>query len=223
MLWEKFSRRVRQKTLLPLLRQCFDLELGDLSSFETEFQKLFIGAESGIPQGGVLSPMLANFYLYEFDRAMLKRGFRLVRYADDFVVMCESAERARRAHHVSKVQLERLGLKIHELDAPDTKSRFGDFAKEGLNFVGVRFDGKDIYPAQKVVDRFKLKVADVLKPTSGKSLFATLQKLRNLLCGWGNCFRSMKVNETYLSLDSLRQTAGGSVPQLCRRTAHGQE
>src|SRR5271165_2088373 len=81
-LWERFSKRIRHKSLLPLIRQCFDLELGNLHDLETEDQQLFEGADSGIPQGGVLSPMLANFYLYEFDRKVTNTGFNLVRYAD---------------------------------------------------------------------------------------------------------------------------------------------
>jgi RNA-directed DNA polymerase len=200
-LWAMFSRKVRHKTLLRLLRQCFDLELQDLDSFTPEFQKLFVGADSGIPQGGVLSPMLANFYLYEFDRRMLDRGFNLVRYADDFVVMCESKERAIQAHDSAKTILETLGLQIHALDAPNSKSRIDYFSKHGLMFLGVMFEGKEVYPATKVVERFQAKVKEALKPASGDSLFRTLQKLTNLINGWGKCYCSMKVMDIYLRLD----------------------
>lgn len=206
-LWTMFSRRVRHKSLLPLLRQCFDLELEDLHGHETEFQELFFGADSGIPQGGVLSPMLANFYLYEFDRRMLQHGFDLVRYADDFVVMCESTEQARQAHDCAKVTLKTLNLEIHALDEPGSKSRIGNFAKDGLMFLGVMFEGKDIFPASKVVKRFKSKIEEVLKPSSGDSLFKTLQKLTNLINGWGKCYRSMRVLEVYLRLDEFIKTS----------------
>jgi RNA-directed DNA polymerase len=202
-LWKMFSRHVRQKSLLPLLRQCFNLELEDLQSHQTEFQELFFGADSGIPQGGVLSPMLANFYLYEFDRRMLQHGFNLIRYADDFVVMCETLERARQAHDLSKDALKALNLEIHALDAPGSKSRLGNFSKEGLMFLGVRFEGQEIFPADKVVKRFKSKVEEVLKPTSGVSLFKTLQKLTNLINGWGKCYKSMRVRDIYLKLDEF--------------------
>jgi RNA-directed DNA polymerase len=200
-LWVMFSRKVRHKSLLRLLRQCFDLELQDLDSFTPEFQKLFVGADSGIPQGGVLSPMLANFYLHEFDRRMLERGFNLVRYADDFVVMCESEERACQAHDSAKVILETLGLKIHALDEPHSKSKIGYFSKHGLMFLGVMFEGKEVFPAKKAVERFKAKVQEVLTPGTGDSLFRTLQKLTNLINGWGKCYRSMRVMEIYLRLD----------------------
>ena len=202
-LWTMFSREVRHRSLLPLLRQCFNLELEDLRSHQTEFQELFFGADSGIPQGGVLSPMLANFYLHEFDRRMLRRGFNLVRYADDFVVMCENPERAQLAHTLSRDILGALNLGIHALDAPGSKSRIGNFSKEGLLFLGVRFEGQETFPASKVVNRFKGKVEEILKPASGDSLFRTLQKLTNLINGWGKCYRGMRVLDIYMLLDAF--------------------
>lgn len=201
-LWTKFSRRVRQRSLLPLLRQSFDLELGNLESFKTELQELFASANSGIPQGGVLSPMLANFYLYEFDRAMMRKEFKLVRYADDFVVMCESLERAKQAHKEGKALLHSVGLCIHEL-GPDSKTRLGEFTKDGLIFLGIRFEGKEVFPTSKAVGKFKTKVEETLTSSSGNSLFKTLQKLTNLINGWGNCYKKMKVGKTYLELDSF--------------------
>jgi RNA-directed DNA polymerase len=202
-LWSMFSQRVRQRSILPLLWQCFNLELEDLKSHETDFQKLFLGTDSGIPQGGVLSPMLANFYLHEFDRRMLERGFNLVRYADDFVVMCESELAAQQAHDFAKKILKMLGLDIHSLDAVDSKSRIGNFAKDHLIFLGVRFEGKEVLPAVKVIHRFKTKVEEVLKPGSGVSLFKTLQQLTNLINGWGQFYKTMRVKDTYMQLDEF--------------------
>lgn len=200
-LWRMFRRRIKHRTLLPLLEHCFNMELQDLESYKPEFQDLFVGAGSGIPQGGVLSPMLANFYLYEFDRRMLQQGFHLVRYADDFVVLCDSAQRASQAHHFAKDALKTLHLNIHDLEAADSKSRIGFFPKDALTFLGVRFEGHEIYPSGKVVKRFKEKIDEVLKPESGVNLFKTLQRLSNLINGWGKCYRAMRVLDTYRDLD----------------------
>jgi RNA-directed DNA polymerase len=187
---------------LPLLKQCFEQELDNLEAFQIEYEKLFAGATAGIPQGGVLSPMLANFYLHEFDGAVTERGFELIRYADDFVVMCKTQEQAGRAHVLCKTLLEGLGLRIHALDEPKSKSRFGYFSKDGLNFVGVRFEGSITTPDPKVIPRFKEKVSLVLKPHSGDSLAKTLQSLKNLITGWGNGYKAMRVQQTYLELDT---------------------
>jgi RNA-directed DNA polymerase len=202
-LWQMFSGHIRHRSLLPLLQQCFTLELENLQDHTTEFQDLFLGADSGIPQGGVLSPMLANFYLHEFDRRMLQRGFNLVRYADDFVVMCGTEEQARQVHRFSENALRTLNLRIHPLNAPDSKSRIGNFSKDGLQFLGIRFEGQAIFPAKKVVKRFESKVEEVLKPASGDSLFKTLQKLTNLINGWGKCYKAMRVMDVYLRLDAF--------------------
>jgi RNA-directed DNA polymerase len=202
-LWQMFSDRVRQKSLLPLLHQCFNLELEDLENHEAEFQDLFAHADSGIPQGGVLSPMLANFYLYHFDRRMLAAGFNLIRYADDFVVLCDSREAALRAHDFCKNTLKSLNLDIHALGDPDSKSRIGDFSKDGLTFLGLRFERKEVFPTRKVVERFKSKVDDILRPDTGVTLFKTLQRLTNLTNGWGKCYRSMRVSDVFLELDSF--------------------
>ena len=201
-LWTKFAKQVRHRSLLPILKQCFEQELDNLEAFQLEYEKLFAGATAGIPQGGVLSPMLANFYLHEFDRAVTEKGFELIRYADDFVVMCKTREQAERAHVLCKTLLEGLGLQIHALDDPKSKSRFGHFSKDGLNFVGVRFEGSIATPDPKVIPRFKEKVSLVLKPHSGDSLAKTLQSLKNLITGWGNGYKAMRVQQTYLELDA---------------------
>jgi hypothetical protein len=116
--------------------------------------------------------------------------------------MCESAERAKEAHDVSKALLKSLGLDIHQL-GPESKSRIGEFTKHGLVFLGIRFEGKDVYPTAKAVAKFRDKIEETLLPTSGDSLFKTLQKLTNLINGWGNCYRKMKVGQTYLDLDNF--------------------
>ena len=201
-LWTKFAKQIRHRSLLPILKQCFEQELDNLEAFQLEYEKLFAGATTGIPQGGVLSPMLANFYLHEFDRAVTEKGFELIRYADDFVVMCKTREQAERAHVLCKTLLEGLGLRIHALDEPKSKSRFGYFSKDGLNFVGVRFEGSITTPDPKVIPRFKEKVSLVLKPHSGDSLAKTLQSLKNLITGWGNGYKAMRVQQTYLELDT---------------------
>ena len=202
-LWSMFSAQVRHKSLLPLLRQCFNLELENLESHKTEFQELFFGADSGIPQGGVLSPMLANFYLHEFDRRMLARGFNLVRYADDFVVMCDTEEKARQAHAFSRVALQTLNLHIHALDVAGSKSKIGYFPKDGLLFLGIRFEGQQVFPASKAINRFESKVQEILDAKSGDSLFKTLQRLTNLINGWGKCYRTMRVVDIYQRQDEF--------------------
>jgi RNA-directed DNA polymerase len=87
--------------------------------------------KTGLPQGSVISPALANLYLDEFDDAMLKNGMRLVRYADDFVVLCKDREKAEQAAKLTDEILDRMGL---ELDESDIRS-----FEDGFRFLGVTF------------------------------------------------------------------------------------
>jgi RNA-directed DNA polymerase len=134
---------------------------------------------------------------------MLERKFNLIRYADDFVVMCDSEQRAREAYAFARQTLGTLGLKIHDLEAPDSKSKIGNFGKDHLIFLGVRFEGQEVVPSDKVVKRFKAKISEVLQLESGNSLFKTLQRLTNLINGWGKCYKMMRVLPIYLQLDEF--------------------
>lgn len=154
--------------------------------------------------------MLANFYLHEFDSTVTANGFELIRYADDFVVFCRTRGDAERAHVLCRTLLEDLGLRIHTLGEPKSKTRFGYFTKEGLNFVGVRFEGRVTIPDPKAIPLFKEKVSLILKPHSGDSLMRTLQRLKNLITGWGNGYKMMRVQNTYLELDAYIKE------QVCR-------
>jgi RNA-directed DNA polymerase len=200
LLWRRFAKHVRHRSLLPLIRQCFDLEVGDIDFLKTEDQELFTGSDSGIPQGGCLSPMLANFYLFDFDKALTGSGFGLVRYADDFLVMCESRERAECAYELCSAKLNDLGLKIHPLGS--AKTTIGEFSK-GLNFLGLHFMDGQVFPAEKSKNRFRAKIEETLKPHSGVSLPRTLQKLSNLIRGWGKYYSGMQVGKSYPALDEF--------------------
>lgn len=92
-----------------------------------------IARESGLPQGSVVSPMLANLYLDAFDEAMAARGFRLVRYADDFLVLCKRQEDAERALEAVTAELADLGLAVKP---EKTAVRSFD---QGFKFLGAVF------------------------------------------------------------------------------------
>jgi RNA-directed DNA polymerase len=201
MLIGQFIKETRFTSLEPMLRSGLMVELGNLDSFTDEEQQMFPTAESGIPQGGVLSPMLANFYLYPFDKAMLARGFNLVRYADDFVVMCKTVEDAKAAYDVCLEVLERkLRLRLHPLGLPDSKTRILQYQK-GLKFLGTSFTLARVMPADSVIAKFRQRVESILDARQGKSLLQVLTSLRNTIVGWGQCYRDLDVMPLYRELD----------------------
>jgi RNA-directed DNA polymerase len=94
LLIEMFTNEIRARSLRALIEQAIRVEVGNRDSFTPYDRAMFPAPDSGIPQGGVLSPMFANFYLHKFDSAMTTKGLKLVRYADDFVVMCNTRQEA---------------------------------------------------------------------------------------------------------------------------------
>src|SRR2546430_14199359 len=87
-----------------------------LFPYTTLFRSQYHDTDQGSPQGGVLSPLLANVYLHGFDQAQqTQKAFigRLTRYADDFVIQCGTAEQATRALEWTREQLARVGLRLH--------------------------------------------------------------------------------------------------------------
>lgn len=96
-------------------------------------------AQAGVSQGNVLAPLLSNIYLHEFDLAMLKKGYYLVRYADDWVVLCRRKQEAQQAMRHAAQILGRLRLKLH----PD-KTKIVHF-NDGFKFLGHFFVRNDVY------------------------------------------------------------------------------
>jgi len=109
-------------TLNEMIKNALNQEVGNLVETDSDWE-LF--PDCGIPQGGGLSPLFANVYLHGFDREMVENGFGLVRYADDFVVMCKDEDEARHAYEKAVDILEgKLGLSLHKLDEENSKHDF---------------------------------------------------------------------------------------------------
>jgi RNA-directed DNA polymerase len=196
----KFVKEIRMRSIIPIIEQAITTEVGNLEDFDPE-EKAFLMADSGIPQGGVLSPMLSNFYLSEFDIAMENAFFNLVRYADDFVVMCRSKEEAQRAYALCLDVLEKkLALQIHHLGDPGNKTRIFRFL-EGFTFLGLEFGGDKIRPSKKAVERFKSRIQEILDPASQVTMLRTLSSLRNTITGWGEAFKQYHSTAVFQELD----------------------
>lgn len=139
---------------------------------------------AGTPQGGVISPLLANIYLHAFDRIMVWRGYQVVRYADDFVVLCKTPKKAERALEVVQQLLtEDLKLTIH----PE-KTRLTSF-RAGFEFLGFHLHYRFKKPRKKAVEGFKDKVRKLTRRHQGKNLAEVIKALNPVIRGWGTYFR----------------------------------
>lgn len=140
----------------------------------------------GTPQGAVISPLLANVYLHPLDQLMRQQGYVMVRYADDFVVLCQRAEDAGKALEHIKEWVAANGLSLH----PD-KTHVGDCLKagQGFEFLGYRFQSGKRHVRKKSLKAFKDKVRQRTKRSRGHSLVQIVADLNPLLRGWFEYFK----------------------------------
>jgi RNA-directed DNA polymerase len=140
--------------------------------------------ETGTPQGAVISPLLANLYLNPLDHLLAEAGFAMIRYADDFVIMCRSREEADRALGQVQQWVEENGLTLHP-----TKTKIVDARTEGFDFLGYTFRGELRLPRKKSLVKLKDSLRAKTKRTNGNSLQWTVATLNATLRGWFGFFR----------------------------------
>lgn len=141
---------------------------------------------SGTPQGAVISPLLANLYLHPLDVHMTERGYRMVRYADDFVVLCASAEEAQQALGEVQGWVEANGLHLH----PE-KTHVGDCRQpgQGFDFLGYRFEAGQRWVRKASRKALYDKIRAKTRRSRGASLASIIADLNPMLRGWFGYFQ----------------------------------
>jgi len=142
--------------------------------------------ENGTPQGAVISPLLANLYLNSVDGATAAAGYRMVRYADDFVILCRSKEEAEGALEQVQRQMTEKGLRIH----PE-KTRLVDVGTpgQGFDFLGYHFEGGTRWPRKKSLKKLKEAIRKKTGRSNGKSFECIIENVNGTLRGWFEYFK----------------------------------
>jgi RNA-directed DNA polymerase len=142
--------------------------------------------EAGTPQGAVLSPLLANLYLHPLDLLMEQSGYRMVRYADDFVILCASEAEARAALRQVSAWVSANGLTLH----PDkTKVCDSQQPGQGFDFLGYRFEAGMRFVRAKSLKAFKDKLRARTIRSRGDSLRQIVEDINPMLRGWFGYFK----------------------------------
>jgi RNA-directed DNA polymerase len=215
------ARKISDRRVLKLVKQWLEAKV-----MEDGIEKTML---SGTPQGGVISPLLSNIYLDFFDGVWSKRCAQLgvlVRYADDFVVLCKTEQDCREAERRVRKILRELQLELH----PDKTKRVDlGWGKQGIDFLGChlrkRFSGpvwmksrKRVYflhrwPSTKSMKRIRQRVKDLTRRNrSHEEARAVISELNPVLRGWGQYFRTGNAADRFNTIDRY---VAGRLKRLC--------
>lgn len=154
---------------------------------------------AGTPQGAVISPLLANLYLHSLDKLMMQEGYTMVRYADDFVILCPTQEQAQNALELAREWVNEKGLTLH----PD-KTHVGNCMIEGqgFEFLGYSFEAGKRWVRKKSLKALKDKIRSKTRRSRGDSMETIIKDLNPMLKGWFNYFKHAH-KWTFTSIDGF--------------------
>jgi RNA-directed DNA polymerase len=150
-----------------------------------ETSKEWQPTERGTPQGAVLSPLLANIYLDPLDHQMARSGIEMVRYADDFILLCRTEDQARAALAQVHAWVTEVGLTLH----PEKTRVVNASQRGGFDFLGWHFERGLRWPRDKSVTRLKESLRVQTPRNSGQSLSTIIAGINRRLRGWAAYFR----------------------------------
>ena len=175
--------------------------------------------EQGTPQGAVISPLLANIFLNPVDHLMAENGYRMIRYADDSVILCQSESEAQSALKLMRNWCGENGLTLH----PE-KTRIADLnqVREGFDFLGYRFqrtraNGIRRWASDKACKRLRDRVRPLTRRTNGHSMTTVLEKLNPILRGWFAYFKHSNGN----TLEQADRWTRGRLRSILRKRHKG--
>jgi RNA-directed DNA polymerase len=150
-----------------------------------ETAKGWTPTEQGTPQGAVISPLLANIYLNPLDRLMARQGKEMVRYADDFVILCESQTEAQEVLEQLRQWTAAVGLTLHPV-----KTRIVDASqKGGFDFLGYHFERGHRWPRQKSMDKFREAIRQKTQRRDPRPMRQIIADVNRTLRGWFKYFQ----------------------------------
>ena len=201
-LMERIGQKIADGRVLALIERMLEAGVMDAT-------KGWQPTEAGTPQGAVISPLLSNIYLDPLDWMMAQSGYEMVRYADDFIVLCESEMEAQAREWVSKegLTLHPEKTRIVEADEPG-----------GFDFLGYHFERGMKWPRKKSMDRFKDTIRTKTRRSHGESIGMICRDLNRTLRGWFEYYKHSKAT-TFAGVDSFIR---GRLRSILRKRMHRQ-
>ena len=190
-LLELIKERVSDGKVLQLIGLFLNQEIMEDMKFWTPIK--------GTPQGAVLSPLLANVYLHQLDLTLHRYRHKIIRYADDFVVLCRGKEEAEEVLAEIQLWIDQNGLQLSQ-----EKTHIGHCLEDGqgFEFLGYRFEGGRRYVRSKSLKKFKDNIRSKTRRTRGDSIEDIISDLNPTIKGWFEYFKHAH-HYTFNSLDGF--------------------
>jgi RNA-directed DNA polymerase len=211
-LLKSVARRIVDRQMLKLIRMWLKVPVEERDEQGNRHMTGGRRSKKGTPQGGVISPLLANIYMHRFLRYWKQSGkgeqyrARIINYADDFVIL--SRGKAKEAMEWTRGVMSRLGLTLNA-----TKTCVRDARKETFDFLGYTFGMKVVYtptgwrrmdarPSNKSLGRVKRKLHEVLSPWNTGSWHEVAKRVNRIVVGWSNYFSHGTLFFAYRAVDN---------------------
>jgi RNA-directed DNA polymerase len=203
-LMEKIGKKISDGRVMSLIESY-------LKAGVMETGKGWEATPEGTPQGGVISPLLANIYLDDLDWELIRAGLQMVRYADDFVILCRTEKEAHKALELISQWMNQAQLRLH----PEKTKIVDASQRGGFDFLGYHFERGMKWPRKKSEHRLKEKLRQHTRRNNGQNLGCIIKRINPILKGWYNYFRFSKLN----ALQSLDGWIRGRLRSILRKRA----
>jgi hypothetical protein len=220
LLIKKISKAIpKEHELIKLIETFLDNDVENIKQIVDKAPQLFSpNPVVGIAQGSPLSPLFANVYLADFDKLIISKNMKMVRYADDLVIMAKTISDAEQAHKIVKSELTNIGLNVHELKVQgqlpavgQSKPKYSEVTRyQDLQFLGLTFKSAKIFPTgrsyQNAVKSIRSTAYD-----SGLAFNKKLAALEARINGWCSAYsfadhEPQKLNHNDAQLDQVLRT-----------------
>lgn len=205
-LLEKVLKPLPDYSVNELIREIIfnDIDESSKLDYKNKVRKEYVPDNvNGIAQGDVLSPLFSNIYLSDFDAFMESRKYKMVRYADDIMILTADKKEAKQAFIDANIFLSGIGLKLYKLGDSKTKEKHSVIGPlQDKTFLGITFRSDKVYIADESYSNIKRSIAELIKQNGKKkiSFFETVTKISEKISGWCSAYSFVTIEQNKLNV-----------------------
>lgn len=205
-LLEKVLKFLPDNSINELIREIIfnDIDASSRSDYKIKVKKDYVPDNiNGIAQGDVLSPLFSNIYLSDFDAFMESKSYKMVRYADDIIILTENENKAKQAFIDANNFLSGIGLNLYQLGDSKTKEKHSVIGPlQDKTFLGITFRSDKVYIADESYGNIKRSIAELIRQNGKKkiSFFETVTKISEKITGWCSAYSFVTIEQNKLNV-----------------------